>query len=126
VRHIAVDIARETAYHRSSANCDWTRSMRSHSFYVDDVDPIDVEQLTLDGARMVLARAEAELARAYSSAHATSLRRESLRSQSRSRGWNPRLRSRPWLTRPSSMSSTCGPIATWASRPERGKAHAYD
>ena len=45
-------------------------------YYVDDLDPIDVERLTLDGARMVLGRAEAELARAYSSAHATSLRRE--------------------------------------------------
>jgi hypothetical protein len=44
--------------------------------YVDDVDPVDVEQLSLDEARGVLARAEAELPRAYNSAHAASLRRE--------------------------------------------------
>ena len=44
--------------------------------YVDDADPVDVEQLTLDEARMVLGRAEAELPRAYNSAHAQSLRRE--------------------------------------------------
>jgi hypothetical protein len=44
--------------------------------YVDDVEPMDVEQLTLDEARMVLARAEAELPKAYNSAHAQSLRNE--------------------------------------------------
>ncbi|WP_235683238.1 hypothetical protein [Mycolicibacterium fluoranthenivorans] len=44
--------------------------------YVDDVDPVDVEQLSLDEARIVLAREEAELAKAYNSAHAASLRRE--------------------------------------------------
>lgn len=44
--------------------------------YLDDGDPVDVEQLTLDEARMVLCRAEAELPRAYNWAHAASLRRE--------------------------------------------------
>jgi hypothetical protein len=44
--------------------------------YVDDVDTVDVEQLSLDEARIVLARAEAELPKAYNSAHAASLRRE--------------------------------------------------
>lgn len=44
--------------------------------YVEDVDPVDVEQLSLDEARIVLARAEAELPRAYNSAHAASLRSE--------------------------------------------------
>ena len=44
--------------------------------YVDDVEPVDVEQLSLDEARMVLARTESELARAYNSAHAASLRQE--------------------------------------------------
>jgi hypothetical protein len=44
--------------------------------YVEDVDPVNVEQLSLDEARIVLARAEAELPRAYNSAHAASLRRE--------------------------------------------------
>ncbi|MDP7739201.1 MULTISPECIES: hypothetical protein [Mycobacterium] len=44
--------------------------------YVDDVEPVDVEQLSLDEARMVLARARAELASAFNSAHAGSLRRE--------------------------------------------------
>jgi hypothetical protein len=42
----------------------------------DDVEPVDVEQLSLGEARMVLARAESELARAYNSAHAASLRQE--------------------------------------------------
>jgi hypothetical protein len=44
--------------------------------YVDDVDPADVEQLSLDEARIVLARAEAELPKAYNPAHTASLRRE--------------------------------------------------
>jgi hypothetical protein len=44
--------------------------------YVDDDDPVDVEQLSLDEARGVLVRAEAELPRAYNSAHAASLRCE--------------------------------------------------
>ncbi len=44
--------------------------------YVDDVDPVDVEQLSIDEARIVLARAEASLSSAYNSAHAASLRRE--------------------------------------------------
>jgi hypothetical protein len=44
--------------------------------YVYDVDPVDVEQLSFDEARIVLARAEAALPRAYNSAHAASLRRE--------------------------------------------------
>jgi hypothetical protein len=44
--------------------------------YVDDVEPVDVEQLSLDEARIVLARAEAELPKAYNSVHAASLRRE--------------------------------------------------
>ena len=33
--------------------------------YVEDVDPVSVEDLTLDEARAVLARAEAELPMAY-------------------------------------------------------------
>lgn len=44
--------------------------------YVDDIDPVNVEQLSLDEARIVLARAEAELPKAYNSVHAASLRRE--------------------------------------------------
>lgn len=44
--------------------------------YVEDVDPVQVEQLTLDEARAVLARAQAELPRAYNSAHAQTLRSE--------------------------------------------------
>lgn len=44
--------------------------------YVEDVDPVEVEQLTLDEARVVLARAQAELPRAYNSAHAQTLRCE--------------------------------------------------
>lgn len=44
--------------------------------YVDDVEPVDIEQLSLDEARVVLARAEAELPRAFNWAHAQSLRNE--------------------------------------------------
>jgi hypothetical protein len=44
--------------------------------YVDDVEPVDVEQLGLDEARLVLARTKAELAGAFNSAHAASLRQE--------------------------------------------------
>lgn len=44
--------------------------------YVDDVDPVDVEQLSLDEALTVLARVRAELPRALNSAHAASLRQE--------------------------------------------------
>jgi hypothetical protein len=44
--------------------------------YVDDVDPVDVEQLSLDEAQTVLARVRAELPRAFNSAHAASLRQE--------------------------------------------------
>lgn len=44
--------------------------------YVDDVDPVDVEQLSLDEARIVLERDEVELPTAYNSAHAASLRHE--------------------------------------------------
>ncbi|MDQ1719248.1 MAG: hypothetical protein QOE71_3658 [Pseudonocardiales bacterium] len=44
--------------------------------YVDDVEPVDIEQSGLDEARMVLARAKAELPRAFNAAHAASLRRE--------------------------------------------------
>jgi hypothetical protein len=49
--------------------------LRSHSrrrAYVDDVEPVDVEQSSLDEARMVLARTQAELPTAFNSAHATS------------------------------------------------------
>jgi hypothetical protein len=42
--------------------------------YIDDEQPVVVEQLTLDEARMVLARTEAELSVAFNAAHATSLR----------------------------------------------------
>lgn len=44
--------------------------------YVEDVDPVQVEQLTLAEARAVLARAQAELPRAYNSVHAQTLRCE--------------------------------------------------
>lgn len=44
--------------------------------FVDDDELIDVEQLTLDEARLVLARAEAELLFAYNAGHAQSLRSE--------------------------------------------------
>ena len=41
--------------------------------YLDDDQPIDVEQLTLNQAQRVLADTEAELRRAFNSAHATML-----------------------------------------------------
>lgn len=44
--------------------------------YVDDVELIDVEQLRLGEARMVLARMVVELAGAYNSAHARYLRQQ--------------------------------------------------
>lgn len=44
--------------------------------YVDDVEPVDVELLSLDEARMVLARTQTELPIAFNSAHATTLRME--------------------------------------------------
>ena len=44
--------------------------------YVDDVEPVDVELLSLDEARMVLARTQAELPIAFNSAHAATLRME--------------------------------------------------
>ncbi|OOK65294.1 hypothetical protein BZL29_7926 [Mycobacterium kansasii] len=44
--------------------------------YVDDVDVVDVEQLNLGEARMVLSRSEAHLARAFNSAHARCLRQQ--------------------------------------------------
>ena len=44
--------------------------------YVDDAEPVFVEDLTLDEARAVLARAEAELPLAFNSAHAACLRSE--------------------------------------------------
>lgn len=44
--------------------------------YLDDVDPVYVEQLSADEAHMVRARLEKELATAYNAAHAYSLRRE--------------------------------------------------
>ena len=37
--------------------------------YLEDNDPVQVEQLTLDEARVVLARARRELPRVYNSAH---------------------------------------------------------
>ena len=43
---------------------------------VDDVEPVDVELLSLDEARRVLARAQGELPRAYNSVHAATLRME--------------------------------------------------
>ncbi|MDZ4233556.1 MAG: hypothetical protein U1C73_07305 [Dietzia sp.] len=43
--------------------------------YVDDVEPVDVELLSLE-ARMVLARTQAELPIAFNSAHAATLRME--------------------------------------------------
>jgi hypothetical protein len=58
--------------------------------YIDDVDPVAVEQLTLDEARMVLVRAEAELPGVCNSAHVQSLRREIAEVRSRSSGWRPR------------------------------------
>lgn len=44
--------------------------------YVDDPDPVEVELLTLDEARKVLARSEAELPKAVNTAHAEHLRAE--------------------------------------------------
>lgn len=44
--------------------------------YVDDVEPVLVEQLSADEAHMVRARLEKELATAYNAAHALSLRQE--------------------------------------------------
>lgn len=44
--------------------------------HVDDVEPVDVELLSLDEARMVLARTQAELPIAFNSAHAATLRME--------------------------------------------------
>ena len=44
--------------------------------YVEDVDPVDVEMLTLDEARSVLSRVLGELSRAYNAVHAQSLRFE--------------------------------------------------
>lgn len=44
--------------------------------YVEDVDPVDVEMLTLDEARSVLLRVQGELSRAYNEVHAQSLRYE--------------------------------------------------
>jgi hypothetical protein len=44
--------------------------------YVDDAEPVFVEQLTLDEARTVLARSRAELPNAFNSAHAAALRSE--------------------------------------------------
>ena len=45
-------------------------------YVVDDVEPVDVELLSLDEARWVLARTQAELPRAYNSVHAATLRME--------------------------------------------------
>jgi hypothetical protein len=44
--------------------------------YVDDEQPVFVEQLTLEEARTVLARSKADLRRAFNWAHAASLRME--------------------------------------------------
>lgn len=45
-----------------------SKGEKSH-IYLEDNDPVQVEQLTLDEAREVLARARGELHRAYNSAH---------------------------------------------------------
>ena len=44
--------------------------------YLDDDEAVDVEQLSLDEARLVLARAVAQLSGAYNIAHAQWLRQE--------------------------------------------------
>ncbi|MCH9731937.1 MAG: hypothetical protein K0U84_20060 [Actinomycetia bacterium] len=44
--------------------------------FVDDEQPVDVEQLTLDEARVVLARAQEQLPRAFNSAHVAHLHHE--------------------------------------------------
>ena len=44
--------------------------------YVEDAEPVSVEDLTLDEARAVLARDEADLPMAFNSAHAACLLRE--------------------------------------------------
>ena len=44
--------------------------------YVEDAEPVSVEDLTLDEARAVLARDEADLPMAFNSAHAACLRSE--------------------------------------------------
>jgi hypothetical protein len=42
--------------------------------YVEDVDPVDVELLSAEEAQTVLTRLEGELAMAYNSVHAASMR----------------------------------------------------
>lgn len=44
--------------------------------YIDDEVPVDVEQLTLGEARLVLERTQGELPGAFNSAHAVYLRQE--------------------------------------------------
>lgn len=44
--------------------------------YIDDAEPVFVEQLTLDEAQAVLAHTRAELSRAFNEAHAAALRAE--------------------------------------------------
>lgn len=44
--------------------------------HIDDPEPVYVEQLTLAEAQVVLARAQAELPKAFNSAHAAHLRME--------------------------------------------------
>lgn len=44
--------------------------------YVDDDEPVAVEQLSLDEAQMMLSRSEADLVRAYNWAHAQCLRQQ--------------------------------------------------
>ena len=55
--------------------------------YVEDAEPVSVEDLSLDEARVVLARDEADLPMAFNSAHAACLRRRSASLRARSNGW---------------------------------------